>query len=563
MSRPTREPEVAHAVGQAEVDHLGHRALVGRDRRAAPCGARGRRLAVDVGASLERLAQVHVARDVGEDAQLDLAVVGREQDEVVDRRPRTRADAPARARCGWGCSGGSGRSTRAARSTPRPGGRSCAAGPCAGRAAPAARRRTSTSASCRAASRAASGSSGGPRAAPRAPCASVEKPVFVRSPARQVELVEEDLLELLGAAEVELVADRGVDVLLESGDLLAERRPRARPSASRSMATPVASMSARTGIERQLELVEDAAQARLAVEAPLRAPRGGRADRGGLDGGLRLRRRARRAGGSSISSRSALMSCSDWLRSAALRMYAATCVSNATRREAAAGGAQRLVAAAGSRRASSQTRSGLTSWPTSGRPEREDGAGELGGGLARPRRPVGRPAPATASPVERAAARARVVEGDADGELRLRRQPGRQLGARDAQARRGDGVRERRRAVARGGRSATVGDRSPWRRGAIRRRRDARSAPDGRASRPTPPRSRASAGGRCLRAGLRSPLGRAPAGHERRRHRVVGGRPRAAARPARGASSPSTSGSRSTSDRNSYSRKSRMTSARS
>ena len=39
---------------------------------------------------------------------------------------------------------------------------------------------------------------------------------------RQVELEEQDLLELLGAAEVELVADVDVDLLLEAGDLRAE-----------------------------------------------------------------------------------------------------------------------------------------------------------------------------------------------------------------------------------------------------------------------------------------------------------------------------------------------------
>ena len=36
---------------------------------------------------------------------------------------------------------------------------------------------------------------------------------------RQVELEEQDLLELLGAAEVELVADVGVDLALEAVDL--------------------------------------------------------------------------------------------------------------------------------------------------------------------------------------------------------------------------------------------------------------------------------------------------------------------------------------------------------
>jgi hypothetical protein len=46
-----------------------------------PCGG----LAVDVGAAGERVAKVLIARDVGQDAQLDLRVVGREQRHV--RRP--------------------------------------------------------------------------------------------------------------------------------------------------------------------------------------------------------------------------------------------------------------------------------------------------------------------------------------------------------------------------------------------------------------------------------------------------------------------------------------------
>ena len=74
--RPLRQAEVAHAVGEPEVDHLGHRPLaeghVGRVLVEHP----RRGLAVDVGAARERVAQVLVARDVGEDPQLDLAVVG-------------------------------------------------------------------------------------------------------------------------------------------------------------------------------------------------------------------------------------------------------------------------------------------------------------------------------------------------------------------------------------------------------------------------------------------------------------------------------------------------------
>ena len=83
----------------------------------------------------------------------------------------------------------------------------------------------------------------------------------------QVELEEQDLLELLGAAEVELVADVDVDLLPRAGR---SRRANSRsrtPSASRSSATPTASIRARTGMSgsstsrnsrSRLDLVEPA-----------------------------------------------------------------------------------------------------------------------------------------------------------------------------------------------------------------------------------------------------------------------------------------------------------------
>ena len=105
---PARQPEVAHPVGQPEVDHLGHRALVrGHVGRVLAEDARGR-LAVDVGLAGERVGQVVVAGDVGEDPELDLAVVGGDERRVRrpgDERP---PDAPAERRSGSGCSGGSG-----------------------------------------------------------------------------------------------------------------------------------------------------------------------------------------------------------------------------------------------------------------------------------------------------------------------------------------------------------------------------------------------------------------------------------------------------------------------
>ena len=162
MPARRRQPEVAHAVGQPEVHHLGHRALGRRDGRGCLLEHARGGLAVDVGVPLEGLPQVHVARDVGQDAQLDLAVVGGQQHEVVPARHEGAAGCAGRARCGWGCSGGSGRSMRAGRSMPPPAGTSCAAGPSPGRAAAAGPRRTWSAASCRGASRGASGPSGGP-----------------------------------------------------------------------------------------------------------------------------------------------------------------------------------------------------------------------------------------------------------------------------------------------------------------------------------------------------------------------------------------------------------------
>ena len=90
--------------------------------------------------------------------------------------------------------------------------------------------------------------------------------------AGQVELVEQDLLELLGAAEVELVADRVVDVLLEPRDDVAEL------AGQLAQRLPVDGDAGGLEVgedrdERQLELVEDAAQARLAVEGRGERPR--------------------------------------------------------------------------------------------------------------------------------------------------------------------------------------------------------------------------------------------------------------------------------------------------
>ena len=75
MPARLRQPEVAHPVGEPEVDHLGHRPLVGRDVLGRLPEHPGGGLAVDVCLALERVAQVLVAAHVGEDPELDLAVV--------------------------------------------------------------------------------------------------------------------------------------------------------------------------------------------------------------------------------------------------------------------------------------------------------------------------------------------------------------------------------------------------------------------------------------------------------------------------------------------------------
>ena len=75
-----RQTEVGHAVQQAEVDRLRDAPLIGGrmvDIGNAEDAARGH--VVNVVASAERFAHRFVPREVGHDAQLDLAVVGGQQ----------------------------------------------------------------------------------------------------------------------------------------------------------------------------------------------------------------------------------------------------------------------------------------------------------------------------------------------------------------------------------------------------------------------------------------------------------------------------------------------------
>ena len=88
-----RQPEGAHAVDQAEVDDLGGAPLIGRDlahRHAEHLAGGG---AMHVLAGVERRQQALVAADVRHDAQLDLRVVGAD-DYGPGRRDEGLADTP-------------------------------------------------------------------------------------------------------------------------------------------------------------------------------------------------------------------------------------------------------------------------------------------------------------------------------------------------------------------------------------------------------------------------------------------------------------------------------------
>ena len=74
-----REPERGDPVDDPEVDHLRDRALGLRQLRGLDAEHLGGGRGVDVLPALERLAQLRLAGDVREDAELDLGVVGRDQ----------------------------------------------------------------------------------------------------------------------------------------------------------------------------------------------------------------------------------------------------------------------------------------------------------------------------------------------------------------------------------------------------------------------------------------------------------------------------------------------------
>jgi len=218
---PSGQAEVAHAIGQAEVDHLGHGTLIRGDLVSLLLQHPGGSLAVDVGASLEGLLEVDVAGHVRQDTKLDLAVVRGEQDQVFATSHEGAADLPSQ-RCADGDVLEIGFDRR------EPAGRRH--GLLEGRVQP-----------------------GCPLVQQRGQRVHIGRlELGVGAPVQQhrdhgvglaqvlqdlraggiaglgalalgqVQLIEEHLLELLGAAQVELVADGSPDVLLQPFDGLAE-----------------------------------------------------------------------------------------------------------------------------------------------------------------------------------------------------------------------------------------------------------------------------------------------------------------------------------------------------
>ena len=123
-AEPPGEPPAADAVEDREIDRLGPRTRVAVDR--AEHLARG--AVVNVLACRERLLQRGDVGHVRREAELDLRIVGGEEN-VAFLRHEGLADAVARSRCGSGCSGGWGRSRRGARSARRPASSWCAHAP--------------------------------------------------------------------------------------------------------------------------------------------------------------------------------------------------------------------------------------------------------------------------------------------------------------------------------------------------------------------------------------------------------------------------------------------------
>ena len=261
-------------VGDAEVDHLRlAAALGGRPARARRRRPRRRSRGWMSSCAREGGHEPLVAGDVREDAQLDLRVVGAEQ-QLAGRRARRRARMrrPSSVRIGMFWRFGSVHERRPVAATACC--RWCAPGRLGIRPASAARRRRSTSASRPA----------------RCSRISVDHLVLVaelledrcvRRAAgprplrrRQPELVEQHRLELARRADVELVPDQLVDPRLEAGELRGRTRRASRPAQSRRSPRRPVSMPRQHGQERHLDLVEEVGERR---PRPARASSAGRA----------------------------------------------------------------------------------------------------------------------------------------------------------------------------------------------------------------------------------------------------------------------------------------------
>ena len=95
--QPLGQPVVGEPVGDPVVDHLRHAALLRPDLVGRQAQDAGRGGEVDVGVRGEVGPEPGVARDVGQDAELLLRVVGAEQ-QAAGRRDERAADAPAERR---------------------------------------------------------------------------------------------------------------------------------------------------------------------------------------------------------------------------------------------------------------------------------------------------------------------------------------------------------------------------------------------------------------------------------------------------------------------------------
>ena len=313
-ARPSGQPEVAHPVGDPEVDHLGHGALVGRHVRRVLAQHERSAVAVDVPAFREGGLQVGVARNVGQDPELDLAVVGAHEDHLGRAGNEGPPDAPAERRPDRDVLEVRVRRREAARrghglverrmeppvGGQEPGQRLDVGGAQLGVEPPVEELANHRMGRPQLLEDGRVGGVAGLRPLPRG----------------QVQLVEEDLLQLLGAPEVELVAHVGVDLRLKAGqlglELAVESGEGVEVEGDAGRLHPGQDRD-----ERQLQLGEQAVEALL-----FEGGREGAATASAESASSAARSpgvRPAAAGGRSMSSRSCTTSAIPWLRSAALR----------------------------------------------------------------------------------------------------------------------------------------------------------------------------------------------------------------------------------------------------